>query len=130
MTIVLDQNGNPVEAGNVAGELISLRSENAKLKAELEQWQRSVCDQGEVIENLKAELAAETKKFEAAITTNERLLSDVRCANYELAAAQTDAERYRWLRELPNADSLNVRFIGCDLDSVIDEAIDAAMEAK
>ncbi len=103
MTIVLDQNGNPVEAGNVAGELISLRSENAKLKAEL---------------------AAETKKFEAAITTNERLLSDVRCANYELAAAQTDAERYRWLRELPNADSLNVRFIGCDLDSVIDEAID------
>lgn len=35
MTIVLDQNGNPVEAGNVAGELISLRSENAKLREEL-----------------------------------------------------------------------------------------------
>lgn len=48
---------------------------------------------------LKAELAAATKKFEEAITINERLSSDVRCANYELAAAQKDAARYRWLRE-------------------------------
>lgn len=43
-----------------------------------------------------------------------------------LEAAEADAARYRWLRELPNADSLNVRFMGCDLDMVID----AAMQAK
>ncbi len=35
-----------------------------EIKAELEQWQRSVCDQGEVIENLKAELAAVTQQAE------------------------------------------------------------------
>ena len=44
--------------------VVELQAENAALKAELEQWQRSVCDQGEVIENLKAELAAVTQQAE------------------------------------------------------------------
>ena len=43
--------------------------------------------------------------------------------------ARSDAERYRWLRELPNADRLNLRYMGIDLDGVIDAAIDAAMKS-
>ena len=43
----------------------------------------------------------------------------------KLADKLKDAERYAWLRELPNADSLNVKFMGSDLDSVINAAIDA-----
>jgi len=39
-----------------------------------------------------------------------------------LAAAERDAARYRWLRELPNADRMGLRFMGCDLDTVIDHA--------
>ena len=38
-----------------------LQAENAALKAEIEEWQKSVCEQGEVIEGLKAELAAAKK---------------------------------------------------------------------
>jgi len=34
-----------------------------------------------------------------------------------------DAKRYRWIRELPNADSLNVKFMGSDLDTVIDASL-------
>lgn len=37
-----------------------------------------------------------------------------------------DAERYRWLREMPNADSLNVTYVGADLDLVIDAALKEA----
>lgn len=42
----------------------------------------------------------------------------------------TDAERYLWIRELPNADSLNVRFCGSDLDNVVDAAIRASKGEK
>ena len=38
-----------------------------------------------------------------------------------------DADRYRWIRERPNADSLNLRFIGTDLDTVIDAGMKDAL---
>lgn len=41
----------------------------------------------------------------------------------QAAALRKDAKRYRWLRELPNSDSLNIRFMGSDLDTVIDSAL-------
>lgn len=34
-----------------------------------------------------------------------------------------DAARYQWLRELPNADALGLRYCGSDLDNVVDAAI-------
>jgi len=48
--------------------------------------------------------------------------ADIRTLLAALDEAQADAARYQWLRELPNADSLNVRFMGTDLDKVIDAA--------
>jgi len=49
-------------------------------------------------------------------------IKDLRTLLAALDEAQADAARYQWLRELPNADSLNVRFMGTDLDKVIDAA--------
>jgi hypothetical protein len=46
-------------------------------------------------------------------------------AERRAAELERDARRYRWLRELPNADSLNVRFMGVDLDNIIDAAIES-----
>ena len=41
----------------------------------------------------------------------------------ESAKWKADAGRYRWLREIPNADALNLRYMGVDLDMIIDEAM-------
>jgi len=44
----------------------------------------------------------------------------------EVKNLEQDAKRYQWIRELPNADSLNVRFMGADLDKVIDASLGLA----
>ncbi len=43
-----------------------LQAENAALKAEIVEWQKSLCEQGEVIEGLKAEIAALMEELEQA----------------------------------------------------------------
>ena len=55
--------------------------------------------------------------------TKQAMQRDCELAADEIESLRNDAERYRWLRELPNADSLNVRFMGADLDRVIDAAL-------
>ena len=59
------------------------------------------------------------------------LLKDLAASLAREDALRVDAERYRWLRELPHADSMNLRFMGSDLDMVIDaELSDAAAQEK
>jgi len=96
-------------------------------------WVNGPCDfyhDAEVdayIDALKAVIQHMSKELSTAVHLNDEQARRVYKAERELAECRKDAERYRWLRELPNADSLNVQYIGADLDNVIDAAIDNAM---
>lgn len=48
----------------------------------------------------------------------------------QLAEREKDAERYRWLLEMPNADLLEIYCCGTDLDRVCDAAIAAAPKGE
>lgn len=84
----------------------TLKAENARLKAEIEEWQKSVCEQGEVIEGLKAELASWKSVFGHLGTADE-------CGNEwialqdKLAAAQKDAFRAGMLAAAEEAHKPN-----------------------
>ena len=71
-----------------------------------------------------AALRVELDDAESSCVAKQSEIDALRTLHHEQAARikvlDQDAERYRWLRELPNADSLNVRFMGTDLDRVID----------
>lgn len=54
------------------------------------------------------------------VTVSEDALNTIKELAQQL---QDDANRYRWLRELPNADSLNVKYMGSDLDMIIDASM-------
>lgn len=54
------------------------------------------------------------------VTVSEDALNTIKDLAQQL---QDDANRYRWLRELPNADSLNVKYMGSDLDMIIDASM-------
>jgi len=74
-----------------------------------------------VVETTRAIIAARDAMWEAMLAAPHE-------AKFEekKTAFTKDARRYRWLRELPNADSLNIRFMGTDLDMVVDEAMKEA----
>ena len=67
----------------------------------------------------------------------DRLARLINSISEELEQAKADAERYRWLRDDPNAypcyviypDSMD-SVDSADMDKLIDAAIDAAREAK
>jgi hypothetical protein len=80
------------------------------------------------IDALQAVIQHMSKELSDAVHLNDEQAQRVYTAERELAECRKDAERYRWLRELPNADSLNVQYIGADLDNVIDAAIDSAIK--
>lgn len=65
--------------------------------------------------------------YEAGYSMADPMLHDqIQCLadrTNEIKELIRDAARYRWLRELPNADALNIRFCGADLDLVSDEGI-------
>ena len=80
---------------------------------------------GELTEELaaaKAEISRLTENQRLQDSATAAVMERAETAEAEIAALREDAERYRWLRELPNADAMNVKFCGCDLDTVIDAA--------
>jgi len=100
----------PAEHGGFVayGDYLTLAKELADAKAELAEYAKTVAhmrDGARLQDSATAAVMERAEKAEA-----------------ELAACREDAERYRWLRELPNADAMNVKFCGCDLDTVIDAA--------
>ena len=62
------------------------------------------------------ELAAIASQYDGAVNELNKTL-------VESAKWKADAGRYRWLREIPNADALNLRYMGVDLDMIIDAAM-------
>lgn len=76
------------------------------------------------VEKLEVENAALLAANRHCIDWFDQLKVDFDKAQAENAKLKKDAARYQWMRELPNADSLNVSYMGADLDGVIDAAME------
>jgi hypothetical protein len=80
--------------------------DNARLREELAETKRDREEARDIHNSNMNRYAERAEQAEARALANEK-----------------DAGRYRWLRELPNADFLNLPYMGTDLDNVIDAGI-------
>ena len=111
-------------------ENIGLREELVKANNQSDHFERLWYLRGDKIEAKDAEVAELRKLIEEADETDSRKTAMLAAFSAEATEmrqraerAEADARRYRWLRELPNADSLNLRFMGTDLDGIIDASL-------
>lgn len=77
----------------------------------------------DIVERLRNWRHAAFRRDGSTLGTMTEAADEIVRLRAELAECKKDAERYRWLREMPNADWLDVKFCGSDLDLVIDAAL-------
>jgi len=124
------------EDRNAPSPLDILQAENARLREELSDreddirteqlwvthWKEELDCTKDILEQTRTQLATVTNKFEmseAIVAGDGALITGLK---NDLAAAQIDAKRYRWLREHPG-------YMGWEHDFRADE-IDAAIDAE
>jgi hypothetical protein len=100
-----------------AGLVVRKDAEIAELKDEL------ATTNSEAVQR-KNDWSAKAKEVDALRAENLGYAKALLDLEAEVKRLTADARRYQWLRELPNADSLNVTYMGTDLDMVIDAALE------